>query len=199
MFNVMTRGFYVFMISIILCLVLVINILGYQSNVANGITGTEIKKIKMGMTLEDVISILGKPYEISTLAGLHNWDCKNPKPTLKMDVDENTDIFHIVDSIFNDTDYCCEGNKEDIQRGKRVTLTYTKPVRFSKYYPMLWIHLDSTYQVWNVFAKRYEFMDDLCIYSLSWKKDETTLEEIPGEVNLIINEELFSKCFGSKK
>ncbi|MCL2040522.1 MAG: hypothetical protein FWG84_00600 [Bacteroidales bacterium] len=195
----MTRCFYLLIISIILCFVLVFNILGYRSNIANGITGTEIKKIKMGMTLEEVISILGKPYEISTLAGLHNLDCKNPKPNLEMDVDESTDIVHIVDSIFNDTNYCCEGNEEDIQRGKRVTLTYTKPVRFSKYYPMLWIHLDSTYRVWNVFAKRYAFLDDLCIYSLSWKNDETTLEEIPGEINLIINEEIFSKCFSSKK
>jgi hypothetical protein len=186
-------------IGIILCLILVINILGYRANIANGITGTEIKEIKLGMTLEQVISILGKPYKIEGLAGLHDFDCKNPKPRLEMNVNENTDIISIVDSIFNNIDYCCDGNKEDIKRGKRVTLTYTKPIRLSKYYPMFWVHLDCNYRVRNVFAKRYEFIDDICIYSLSWKTDEITLEEIPGEVSLSINDELFDKCFGGKK
>jgi hypothetical protein len=182
-------------IGIILCFVLAINILGYRSDIANGVTGDKIKEIQMGMTLEEVISILGKPYEIESLAGLHDFNCKNPKPRLEMSIDENTDIIRIVDNIYNDGNYCCEGNEEDIQRGKRVTLTYTKPVLFSKYYPMLWVHLDSNYRVWNVFAKRYEFMDDVCLYSLSWKYDETTLEVKPDKVSLFINKDLFNECF----
>jgi hypothetical protein len=186
-------------IGVILCHILVIDVLGYRSNIVNGITGTEIKKIEMGMTLEEVISILGQPYEIHTLAGLHDFSCKNPKPRLEMNVNENTDIIYIIDSIFNDADFCCDGNEEDIQRGKRVTLTYTKPVRFSKYYPMLWVHLDSNYRVWSVYAKRKEFMDGICIYSLSWQTDTTTWEEIPGEIGLFINDELFNKCFKSRK
>jgi hypothetical protein len=63
---------------------------------------------------------------------------------------------------------------------------------------MLWVHLDSNYCVRNVYAKYYAG-DKICIYSLSWKQDETTLEEIPSEVALYINEELFDKCFKSKK
>ena len=181
-------------IGLILCLVLAINILGYRSNVANEITGTEIKEIEMGMTLEQVISILGKPYKIENSKGQHDFSCKNPN-FLETSVNENTDIIHIVDSFFNDTS-CCEAYKEDRQRfGKRVTLTYTKPVRFSKYYPMLWVHLDSNYRVWNVFAKRKDHIDDICIYSLSWKTDTTTLEEIPNEISLFINDDLFNKCF----
>jgi len=184
-------------IGIILCFVLVINILGYRSNVANGITGTEIKKIEMGMTLEQVISILGKPYEIETLAGLHNLTCQNPKPRLEMSIDEDTDIIYIIDSIFSDTFFCCEGNEEDIQSGKRVTLTYTKRFCLLKSlfapYPMLWVHLDSNYCVNSVGAKRYP--EDIHIYSLSWQTDETTLEEKPGEISLFINDGLFNKCF----
>lgn len=184
-------------IGVILCLVLVINILGYRSNVANGITGDEIKKVEMGMTLEQVISILGKPYEINNYNGQHDFSCKTPL-FLEMSLNDNTDIIHIVDSFYN-APYCCGACKEDRQLcGKEVTLTYTKPVRLSKYYPMLWVHLDSNYCVRSVFAKRYEFIDDVCIYSLSWKKEETTLEEIQGETSLFINDELFNKCFKSK-
>jgi len=179
---------------VLLCFSLVINILGYRSNIANEITGDKIKEVQLGMPLEQVISILGKPYHIETDLGLHILSCKNPKPMFKMKVKESTDIISIVDSIFNDTNYCCEGNKEDIQRGKRATLTYTKPVRFSEHYAMLWVHLDSNYCVRCVYAKQYEFiMGNVCIYSLSWKTDKTTLEKMPGEV--YINEELFNNCF----
>ncbi len=122
-------------VGIILCFIFVINTLGYRSNVANGITGDEIKKIEMGMTLEQVISILGKPYEINGLEVQHGFSCKNSN-FLETSVNENTDIIHIVDSFFNDTS-CCEAYKEDRQLlDKRVTLIYTKPVRFSKYYPI---------------------------------------------------------------
>ena len=182
-------------IGIILCFVLVINIFGYRSNIANGITGIDIKKITLGMPLEQVISILGYPYEIKSLAGLHNFNCKNPKPKLEMNINENTAITHIIDSIYNDAYYCCTGNEEDILRGKRVTFTYTKSVSFSKYYPMLWVHLDSNYCVNSVYAKRYEWFDDICIYSLSHKLDEITLEEKPNEVDIFIDNELFNKCF----
>jgi len=185
-------------IGIILCFILVINILGYRSDIVNGITGTEIKKIEMGMSFEKVISILGKPYEIDILAGQHDFSCKNPK-FLKMSVNENTDIIQIVDSFFNDT-YCCdaykEGRKETYKQ--HVRLTYTKPVRFSKYYPMLRVYLDSNYHVRNIVAKRCELIDCICIYSLSWKRNTTSFEDIPDKIDFFINEELFEKCFKGK-
>jgi len=164
-----------------------------KPKIANGITGDKIKEIKMGMPLEEVISILGKPYEIENFDGSHDFSCKNPK-LLEMNVDENTDIIHIVDNFFNTTS-CCEAYEESKLRfGKRIKLTYTKKGIFEFFfiYPMLWVHLDSNYCVRNVFAKLF---DDICIYSLSWEYDETTLEEIPGKESLFINEELFDKCF----
>jgi hypothetical protein len=185
-------------LGIFLCLILIINILGYRSNVANGITGTKIKKIEIGMALEQVISILGKPYGIEMFDGQHDFSCKNPN-FLEIKINKNTDIVYIVDSFFNNTS-CCNTYEEDKQRlGKSVTLTYTKRPYFFKSlfvsYPMLWVHLDSNYRVCSVYAKRYEFIDDICIYSLSRAMNSISLEEIQGEINLFINEELFNKCF----
>ncbi len=60
---------------------------------------------------------------------------------------------------------------------------------------MLWVYLDSSYCVQGVFAKRYDFIDDVGIYSLSWKTDTITLEEIPNEISLFVNDDLFNKCF----
>ena len=172
----------------IIGIILIINFLGYRSNIANGITGDKIKKIQIGMPFEQVISILGRPYEIKSLAGLHDFSCKNPKPRLEMNVIESTDIISIVDSIYNDTNYCCDGNEEDVLRGKEVALTYTKkytsPIRFFIYYPMLWVHLDSNYCVRSVYAKRYDWFDSICIYSL-----------LSADGIGFINEELFNKCF----
>ena len=187
-------------IIVFLGILLVINILGYRLNIANGVpgTGNEIKQIEMRMTLEQVISILGKPYEIDYSTRHHSLTCKNPRFELGISVNETTDIIHVVDSIYNDTNYCCDAYEETkIRFGKEVTLIYTNRSCLLKSlfvsYPMLWVHLDSSYCVNSVFAKLYP--DDICIYSLSWKTDKTTLEEIPGEVDLFINEELFNKCF----
>lgn len=70
---------------------------------------------------------------------------------------------------FSETDYCCEGNKQDLAN-KRVTLVYSKRKEFSKHYPMLWVHLDSSFKVENVFAKQYDGylgFDDACIYNVT--------------------------------
>jgi hypothetical protein len=152
----------------------------------------------MGMTLEQVISILGKPREIENFDGQHNFNCKNPN-FLQMRVKNNTDIIYLVDRFFNDTS-CCDAYKEDKQRlGKNVTLTYTQVPYLLKSlfipYPMLWVHLDSNYCVQSVYAKQYDFINDICIYSLSWQMDTTSWEYIPGEIDLLINNELFSKYF----
>lgn len=171
-------------LGMVLLFVLVINIIGTRADIVDGVTGDKIKQVKSGLTLEQVISILGRPYKINTSPGLHNIDCPNPRPLLNMDINNNTDIRQIVDNIYNDTNYCCDGNKQDMQT-KGVTLTYTRPVSFSKYYPMLWVHLDSTFKVWNVYAKQYDGLlgyDDRQIYSLT-------------ATGIDINENKFADCF----
>lgn len=155
-----------------------------KKDLAGNFTSTEIRQIKIGMSLEEVQQKLGKPYKITSLAGLHNLNCKRQKSQLNKDISEDSDIREIVNHKFSETDYCCGGNKEDLLN-KQVSLVYTKPVEFSRHYPMLWIHMDSNFTVTNVFAKQYDGflgLEDPCIYSL---EQEKTIE----------NKELFEKNF----
>jgi hypothetical protein len=182
-------------IFIFLCFLFAINIFGYRSK----ISGNKIKEIRLGMPLEQVISTLGKPYEIEDFGGNHNSNCENPN-LLKIRVNNNTDIIHIVDSFYNVAP-CCDSYEESVRRlrGKQVTLTYTKKpapliIGCLVSHPMLWVHLDSNYCVRSVYAKRYEG-NDICIYSLSWQYDEETLKDKTGEVIFFINDELFNKSF----
>ena len=172
----------------------------YKASFANGITGDAIKEIKLGMPLEQVISILGMPYEIDFACYAHDSTCKNPRIESNISVNENTDIIHTVDCIYNNANYCCDAYKESMQKfGKKVTLTYTKKypslISFFVDYPMLWVHLDSDYRVKEVYAKRYEFIESICIYSLSWKYNKTIFDAKQEDVKFFINEELFNKCF----
>ena len=140
-----------------------------KRDLSGDFSSTEIRQIQIGMHLEDVQEILGKPYQITSLAGLHELTCKRQNPRLIEDIDSKSDIKKLVNQKFSETDYCCEGNKEDLEN-KRVTLVYTKRQEFSRHYPMLWVHLDSNFQVENVFAKQYDGflgLDDPCIYSLT--------------------------------
>ena len=158
---------------VICCIILGVGLLLYnfsidKKDLASDFSSKDIKKIKLGMKLQEVEMILGRPYEINSLAGLHHYTCSKPKHMLSENVSEKTDIIKIVNNKFSETDYCCEGNKDDLEI-KRVTLVYSKRKEFSKSYPMLWVHLDSGFQVESVFAKRYDGllgMEDPCIYSL---------------------------------
>jgi hypothetical protein len=187
-------------IGIILSSILVIKVLGYRTNIANGITSTEIKQIEIGMPFDETIAILGKPFTIENNNGQHSIAlCKNPK-FLEMSVNKNTDIIQVVDSFFNGT-YCCDSWKESIQKG--VTLEYTKRpcllINLFSNYPMLWVHLDSNYCVREVYARELDLDLKPVIYSLSRKIDYDTWEEVPNEISLCINEELLEKYFKSKK
>lgn len=184
-------------IGLIFILVLMVNITGTRSDLVTGVTGNKIKAIKPGMTLEQVVSIMGQPYQIDASQGLHLLECKKSKARLVIDMDNTINIKTVVDNFYNDTNYCCEGNKEDM-KNKEVTLTYSRPVKFSKYYPMIWIHLDSNFCVNSIYAKRYDGflgVDDPGIYGLSSDFDEKTGESIIGKTNEFINEKAFKACF----
>ncbi len=182
--------------GIILLFILTINFLGTRADIVIGVSGSKIKQVKPGLTLEEVISILGRPYKIDAPKGLHDIGCPNPKPLLKMDINNTTDIRQVVDAFYNDTNYCCDGNKEDLKT-KELTLTYTRPITFSKHYPMLWVHLDSSYKVYSVYAKQYDGLlglDDPGIYGLSWKLDPITMK-LKNETESFIDESKFNDCF----
>ena len=184
-------------VGLILLSIIIVNILGTRTDIVNGVNSDKIKKVKPGMTLEQVTSILGLPYKIDASQGLHNFDCKKPRHRLSIEINKLTDIKLIVDNFYNDTNYCCEGNKEDMQT-KGVTMTYTRPVSFSKYYPMLWVHIDSNYRVYSIYAKRYEGflgLDDLTIYSLSCDFDTLTSKLDYESTKEFINDKVFQDSF----
>ena len=126
--------------------------LGTRSDLVKGITGDKIKQVIPGMTLEQVINILGKPYRIEAPLGIHDKNCVKPEPKLDLEVTKQTNIIKITESIYNHPKYCCEASKHN----KTITFTYSKPVLLSKNYAMLWVHFDSTYKVSSIYAKRYE-------------------------------------------
>ena len=64
-----------------------------------------------------------------------------------------------------------------------ITYYYSKPVRLSKNYPMLWVHFDQNLKVCEVYAKRYIYFgaDDEGIYNFAEKQS--------------MNKKLFYACF----
>ena len=163
---------------------IIFNLSVTKKDLSGDFCSEDIRKVQIGMSLEQVQKILGNPYEINALAGLHEGKCTSQKSRLIYPVNSQTNIRKIVNQKFADTNYCCEGNKDDLKE-KRVTLVFTKPVEFSSSYPMLWIHLDSNFNVVSVFAKKYDGflgLDDPAIYLLT--KDE-----------LFEGKKLFLECF----
>jgi hypothetical protein len=183
-------------VGLILLFVLGINLLGTRANIVDSVTGDKIRLIQPGWALEQVVATLGRPYKIEASQGLHKIGCQNAKPRLDIDINNVTDIRQIVNVFYSDTNFCCEGNKEDLQT-KAVTLTYTRPVRLSKHYPMLWVHLDSSFKVYSVYAKQYDGLlgfDDPSIYGKSWAFDATTMT-MKNEIESYIDETKFNDCF----
>jgi hypothetical protein len=181
-------------VGLILLLVICINLLGTRADIVDGVTGDKIKLIQPGWTLEQVVATLGRPFKIYASQGLHKIGCPKAKPRLNIDINNATDIRQVVNVFYSDTNFCCEGNKEDLQT-KAVTLTYTRPVRLSKYYPMLWVHLDSSFKVYSVYAKQYDGLlglDDPSIYGMSWAFDATKMK---NNIESYIDDPKYNDCF----
>lgn len=120
------------------------------------------------MTLQEVEETLGKPFGVSMLYGQHNASCSNPMG-FRHKIEKETNIAELLTTTFNDTHFCCSAYRADLQR-KRATLEFTKPVLFSKEYPMLWIHIDSLLRVSEVYSKCYGCgSDEKTTYSLSYQ------------------------------
>lgn len=66
----------------------------------------------------------------------------------------------------------------------KTTFVYSKPVKYSRNYPMLWVHFDENQKVREVLAKRYIYFgcDDEGIYGVSksnkpWIVDQSVLND----------------------
>ena len=151
------------------------------------------------MPLDSVVLFLGQPYTFGSDLGCHDLTCKYPRGVSDIKMTKETVIIHVIDSIYQDTNYCCETNRHTMKTiAKNTTLTYTKRPCFLmsilKSYPMLWVHLDSAYRVRSVYAKYYD-ADDKCIYSLSSNTFFPDVENQDDCVELFVDTILFRKCF----
>lgn len=186
--------------TVALCVLLIVTFfcMGFHSN-RKIIQYTDIEKVHVGMSLDSVFLVLGRPYEFSSNIGCHDLTCKHPRDVSDIKMTNETNIVHIIDSIYQNTNYCCKANNISMNDiGKNVTLTYTKRPAFLmsilKSYPMLWIHLDSVYRVRSVYAKYYG-ADDKCIYSLSPSINFSDKENQEEHVEILVDTVLFRKCF----
>lgn len=167
----------------------------FNSN-RNAIHYSDIEKIHIGMPLDSVILVLGLPYAFGTDLGDHDLTCKNSRVVSDINMTKGMDIVHCIDSIYQDTNYCCEANRKNMMNIKKhTTLTYTKPLNNLKTYPMLWVHLDGDYRVSSVYAKYYGIIDDKSIYSLSPSVEFSDRDSIDNPINLFMDTTLFRKCF----
>ena len=169
----------------------------FIANLPTNITSNNILRITPGMTLEQVTIILGRPLSVKALIGIHNNECCNPNPTLDQGVNNDTDIEKLVNNFISSQTYCCEGNKDEISQLNQITLVYTHR-GFLSSYPMLWVHLDKSFRVNNVFAKEYEggiFGDDPGIYSLGWGTDSSGTKYNHAKTVKWMNKERFYRCF----
>lgn len=158
---------------------------------------SDIENIYIGMPFDSVVSVLGMPYTFSSNLGDHDLSCKCPRDVSDIKMTTKTDFVHFIDSVFQDTNYCCEANRKNMEViEKHSTLTYSEGPSFNgifNAYPMLWIHLDSNYRVREVYAKYYgKGLDEKCIYSLSENPDKENQDD---HIELFVDTTLFRKCF----
>lgn len=163
----------------------------------------DIERIYIGMPLDSVVLVLGQPCSFSSDLGCHDLTCKQSRNVSDIKMRKETDIIHVMDSIYQDTNYCCQTNRAMMRTIKKnTTLTYTKRpfslMSILKSYPMLWVHLDSNYRVSSVYAKYYA-ADDKCIYSLSSNMVFPEEKERDEHVKLFVDTTLFRKCFPNYK
>jgi hypothetical protein len=125
----------------------------------------QLKEIQLGMRVEEVVKILGRPLSILNRGGNHKIECNQPRIDF-INVDKNTDIRSVLENFDSDTSYCCIGYKESF-KPRYYTLTFTEKSHFA--HPMLWVHLDSTFSVFIICQKQYDGLlglDDPITYYL---------------------------------
>jgi hypothetical protein len=70
------------------------------------VTSINILKINPGMELGEVFNILGSPYSVNALNGIHEISCANPNSSLDILVNKNTDIKNAVRDFITHQNYC---------------------------------------------------------------------------------------------
>ncbi|PJJ48063.1 hypothetical protein [Hymenobacter chitinivorans] len=145
-----------------------------RRDVAGKVTAARIRRVRPGMSVAQVVQILGRPYTMLSVkgSGTHtlNVRCNDQEGSYAAAVTDTLDIAAwmrraTADSVVH---ICDVGDARAHDRNS--TLTYTRPVAWAGRYPMLWVHFDSSAHVSAVYAKVYKpysLLDDDVIYSLS--------------------------------
>lgn len=137
-------------------------------DLAPDVTPESIKAVRLGMSMEEVVSTLGDPYSVETNNAIHSRECERTTDSrLRCAFTDLHDIHRRLDSTFN-AEPCCSADREARQR-RQVTLLFSRMV--GKASPMLWVHLNRVGHVQEVFAKlnsRSAFVDDAGVYLLKW-------------------------------
>jgi len=130
-----------------------------NSNMVKDVTDEKIRKIEIGMTIEQVVSILNKPYYINIGNSTHTTvECNHTRNLNEIEINEETKIRELIVREYSDTNYCCSSNKQGMCfQKKEVTFTYSKHVLYP-YRRMLWIHFDDSLLVRYVYCKQYKSM-----------------------------------------
>jgi len=106
------------------------------ADLAPGVTIDGILALRPGMSYEDVVRTIGKPFEMTRELPEH---LENGRPVIGREVPTvQTDQGHVV-------------------------LIYFRRMKWVTQYPMLWVHLRDGY-VEDIYAKRHDLVDSTGIY-----------------------------------
>jgi hypothetical protein len=139
------------------------------SDLAEGVTQRTVRSLKIGMSVDRVIQIIGLPFYASYGTGVHEGSCHDPIPLQKFVPPDGSSIVATVDAAFYSARFCCNTERE--QRTRGFTLEYSRKPNGPGSYPMLWVHFDENHRVRAVGAKVYckygLCFDHVTVYHLS--------------------------------
>lgn len=164
-------------------------------DVAAGVTTERVEQVRRGMSVPQLLAVLGRPYHVSSYkgSGTHRIDnCHGAEASEGVVSAEVSDTLHVEALLWraaaDSTVHKCDIG-DFRAHDRNTTLTYSRPVAGVGSYPMLWVHLDSTAHVSSVFVKEYTpyffLEDDFAFYS-----DAPELAANPGR------HEMMRRLFG---
>ncbi|UOQ71956.1 outer membrane protein assembly factor BamE domain-containing protein [Hymenobacter cellulosilyticus] len=143
----------------------------FWRDVAGKVTAARIRRVQPGMSMRQVVHILGRPYTMLSEEGSETYNL-SMRSTNKQGANETDtlDIEAWMRQATADSAVHSSSVGSTPAHDRSTTFTYTRPVAWAGRYPMLWVHFDSSAHVSSVYAKvyrPYSVLDDEVIYSLS--------------------------------
>lgn len=155
-----------------------------------GVTGGHIRQVRPGMSVAQVVRVLGRPYHLFSNTGNagHIPGCPNPEQGLYSDsVTATLDVAAWVRRVTADSAvHRCDLQAGD-KPGRSTTFLYSRaPQDWTGSYPMLWVQFDARSRVVSTYAMLYKphrwlseadegdvIENAECIYSLSAGKSSS--------------------------